>query len=138
MDTALRQLQIIWIALLITVGVYIVIGERVHPQQAPPNKIVFQAVALACVATMSFIFIVRRFTIGKAVEVLSINPEDAGALGRWRVGYIVSLALSESVALFGFVLRMLGFSLGQVAPFYLAAGILMLFCMPRRPPQFAS
>jgi hypothetical protein len=41
--------------------------------------------------------------------------------------------LSESIAIFGLVLRILGFSLSQVASFYISGFILLLFFGPRRP-----
>jgi hypothetical protein len=48
-----------------------------------------------------------------------------------RLGQIMTFALSEAIALLGFVLRLVGFSLSQVAPFYLAGILLRPFFNPR-------
>ncbi|HVO62835.1 MAG TPA: hypothetical protein VMT53_18010 [Terriglobales bacterium] len=81
------------------------------------------------------IFVFRRMMVDKAAAALGSQPQDSSALARWRGGTIVTLVLCESVALFGFVLRMLGFSLSQAGTFYLAALVLMVFFLPRRPEQ---
>jgi len=54
------------------------------------------------------------------------------------VGSIPTYALSESIALFGLILRLIGFSLSQVWSFYIAAFILLLFFRPRRPLSEAA
>jgi hypothetical protein len=51
----------------------------------------------------------------------------------WRLGQIATFAISETVAMFGFTLRILGFSFPLVAPFYLAGIVLLLFFSPRPP-----
>jgi hypothetical protein len=50
----------------------------------------------------------------------------------------MTYALSEAIAIFGLVLRLIGFSLSQVAYFYIAGFILLLFFGPRRPVGQAS
>ena len=44
---------------------------------------------------------------------------------------MITYALCEAVALYGFILRIMGFSFRSVAPFYLASIILMIFFAPR-------
>lgn len=54
----------------------------------------------------------------------------------WAVGARATLRLmllSESIALFGLILRILGFTLSEVMSFYLAGLALMLVFGPRRP-----
>jgi len=67
------------------------------------------------------------------VNALATRPNDAATLSRWRAGHIMTYALSEAIAIFGLVLRIIGFSLSQVASFYIAGFILLLFFGPRRP-----
>jgi hypothetical protein len=66
-------------------------------------------------------------------KVLSVTPDDVAALKTWRTAYIVIYALCESVALYGVVLRFVKFSLPQVAAFYIAGFVLLLYFSPRRP-----
>jgi len=83
------------------------------------------------------ILLVRRTLILQSEATLRTGATDVGTLNRWRSGYIVTYALSESLALFGLILRFMGFNLVQVAPFYLAGFILMLFFGPRQPSELS-
>jgi hypothetical protein len=134
METTLRLLRFIWGSLVSSIFVYILVGERVaHP--SPPAIVVLEAIAFLCIANVGVIFFLRRMMVDKAAASLGSRPDEPSALARWRGGSIITLALCESVALFGFVARMLGFSLAQVGMFYLSALILMIFLLPRRPEQ---
>src|SRR2546426_11727584 len=84
------------------------------------------------------ILLVRRALILQSEATLRTGATDVGTLNRWRSGYIVTYALSESLALFGLILRFMGFNPVQVAPFYLAGFILMLFFGPRQPSELRS
>ena len=132
MNTSLRLLRIVWGALLLSIVFYIVVGERVARRTAI-DPIIFRAIALVAVVTVAMIFVVRRMVVLRALGKLTASPEDAASLLRWRGGHIATFALCEAVALYGFVLRMQGFTLAQVAPFYISGLILMLYFGPRRP-----
>jgi len=54
--------------------------------------------ALAAVMILIAV-IVRQKTVRPALEKLRLEPDDLAALQRWRSGSLVSLILSESVAL---------------------------------------
>ena len=132
MEPARKVLQIVRIALLVSVVCYAFIGERMAQSVAPDRNIYF-AITLFAITTVGIIFAVRRLFVLRSEETLVSEPENAAALNRWRAGYLVIYALSESVALFGFVLRILGFKLSEITPFYLAGFALMLLFGPRRP-----
>jgi hypothetical protein len=128
------MLNFIRAALLLAIAAYVFLGETIAPSTLGPTKpMMFQVFALVAVVTIAVMFVLRRKTISEAMATLRTSPEDASALARWRAGYVITYAMCEAVALYGFVLRMLGFFLPQVAPFYLAAILLMLFYGPRRP-----
>ncbi len=137
MNTSLRLLRIVWAALLVSIILYIAIGERVA-RRSVIDPVVFRAIAVVAVVTVAMIFIVRRVVVLRALAKLAGSPEDAPALLRWRGGYIATFALCEAVALYGFVLRMQGFTLSQVAPFYISGVVLMLYFGPRRPALNAA
>lgn len=134
MENTLRILRIIWGASVCSIFVCILIGEGV-PHSSPPAIPMLQVFGFICVSEIVLIFVFRRMMVDKAAAALGSQPQDSSALARWRGGTIVTLVLCESVALFGFVLRMLGFSLSQAGTFYLAALVLMVFFLPRRPEQ---
>lgn len=134
MDGAVRIVQMIRIGLMVSIVLYALVGEMVgrNSSSTPDNSIYF-AVTLAAVIAVALIVVMRRLLVLRAESLLAKQPEDQGALARWRTGYIVTYMLSEAVALFGLVLRMLGFSLSHVATFYAVGLILMMFFGPRRP-----
>ena len=115
------------------VAMYVVIGEVVPHSVHPINPVLFQALALLAASTVFALFFLRRMTVRRAEAALAGPSIDNAVLLRWRVGVILTLALSEAIALYGFVLRMIGFSLSEVAPFYVAGFTLMLFLGPRKP-----
>ncbi len=137
MDTSVRLLRMVWGALLFSIVMYVVIGELSGRSHGGVDARMFQAIALLAVITVAMIFAVRRFMVIRAQEMLVSAPGDAAALLRWRGGSIVTLALCEAVALYGFVLRMQGFTLSQVAPFYIGGLLLMIYFVPRRPASNA-
>jgi len=118
--------------MLVSIICFAFVGERMGQSTAPDRNLYF-VVTLVAITTVGIIFAVRRLFVLRPEETLVSQPKNAAALNRWRAGYLVIYALSESVALSGLVLRILGFNLSEVMPFYLAGFALMLLFGPRRP-----
>ena len=133
MEPARKKLRIMRVFMLASIVCYGFLGERVGKIAAAPNRNLYFAITLVAITTVGMIFAVRRLFVLRSEEELASQPEDMAALRRWRTGYVAIYALSESEALFGLVLRILGFTLSEVAPFYLAGFALMLVFGPRRP-----
>ncbi len=132
MEPARKILQIVRILMLVSIVCYAIIGERLG-QSAAPDRNVYFAITLVAITTVGMIFAVRRLFVLRSESTLVSEPENAEALTRWRTGHLAIYALSESVALFGLVLRILGFNLSEIAPFYLAGFALLLLFGPRPP-----
>jgi hypothetical protein len=136
MEPARRAVQIIRIALLVSILLYVLIGERMGPiTAAAPNRNLYFLLTLVALTTVGMIFAVWRLFVLRSEATLAAQPEDRAALKRWRSGYIISYSLCEVVALFGLLLRILGFALSEVAPFYLVGFVLILLFSPRRAPS---
>ena len=134
MDAALRTLRAVRIALLVSIVLYAFVGEQIaRPATRPPNPLLFYVLTFVAVTTVGMVFFMRRLFVFPAQADLATQPGNGAALNRWRSGYVLTYALSEAVALFGFILRMLGFSLSQILPFYIAAFALILLFAPRVP-----
>jgi F0F1-type ATP synthase membrane subunit c/vacuolar-type H+-ATPase subunit K len=133
MDAAVRIVRMIRLALMASVVLYALIGELLGSSTASPDTALYFAVTFLAIADVGAIVVMRRMFVVPAEATLAKQPEDPAALNRWRAGYIVIYGLSEAVALFGLVLRFLGFSLSHVATFYAVGLILMMFFGPRRP-----
>jgi hypothetical protein len=127
------MLQIVRHALTTSVVLYVFIGESTgHYLTSPPDRIVYFALILVALTTVGMIFAVRRLFILRSEAVLVLQPGNTAALRRWRSGYVVTYALCAAVALFGLLLRIMGFALSEVVPFYLGGFVLMLLVGPRR------
>ena len=80
---------------------------------------------------VAIVMVLRRATIGRAQDVLRTSPNDAAALGRWRMGQIITFAICEAIVLYGLVLRFMGATLKQSAPLYVLGICAMLFFRPQ-------
>ncbi len=137
MNTSLKLLRMVWGALLVSILLYVLIGERAAHSRATLDPTMFRAIALVAILTVAILFMVRRVVVLRALRTLAGASNDSAALLRWRGGCIATFALCEAVALYGFVLRMQGFTLSQVAPFYISGMVLMVYFGPRRPASNA-
>lgn len=68
------------------------------------------------------------------------NPDEARRVAhiRYHTPFILGMALSESIALFGFSLAMLGFPVLQVLPFWIVSWVLMIVRFPTPRRVFAA
>jgi hypothetical protein len=130
-DSQLRFLRILHGALLISILFYGAFGEKLGPAEPKDLKFLPPLFAAPAIVNALIALFFRARMVRPAEDALRLRADDAQALGRWRVGNIVVLVMCESVALFGFVLRMLGGTLLISAPFYMVAILLMLLWTPR-------
>jgi hypothetical protein len=132
-ESAIKIVRLIQIAMLLSIAILVVAGETVGSIPRLSNPTLFYALSLATITIVGVILVVRRTLVMQSASTLASRPNDVPTLNRWRTGYIMTYALSEAIAMFGLVLRLIGFSLSQVASFYIAGFILLLFFGPRRP-----
>lgn len=138
MESAIKLIRAVQIAMLVSVILYVAVGEGIGSVPKLNNPVLFYMLSLATITIVGVILVVRRTLVLQSAATLATRPNDAATLGRWRAGHIMTYALSEAIAIFGLVLRIIGFSLSQVAYFYVAGFILLLFFGPRRPVSEAS
>lgn len=132
MGAALRTVRMIQIAMLVSVVAYIVIGELTK-LNVSPNHTILYALSVVSISVIGAILVVRRTLVIQSEAQLQQRPGDAGTINRWKAGHIVTYALCEALALFGLVLRLLGFPRSQVWPYYAGAFALLLLFWPRVP-----
>ena len=75
----------------------------------------------------------RSKKLGPAFEALRTAPDDPKALAAWRQGVVIGDCMALAVVLFGLTIHMLGGTTDQVAPFFIAGTVVMLFWWPRKP-----
>jgi F0F1-type ATP synthase membrane subunit c/vacuolar-type H+-ATPase subunit K len=133
MESSLKLLRTVQVAMLISIGLYAFIAQGYGP---PPREVsltfIYTMAALA-ISMIGAILVVRGIVVKPAEKALQENPENAVVLNRWRTGCIVTFALSEAVVLYGVLSRFAGLRFSQVVPFFVAGFVLMLFFGPRRP-----
>lgn len=133
MESAIRLIRAVQIALLVSVPLCVGLGEKVGLVSRLNDPVVFYVLSMVTITIVGVILVVRRTLVLQSASALATRPNDVATLGRWRAGHIMTFGLSEAIALFGLTLRLMGFSLSQVASFYIAGFILLLFFGPRRP-----
>ncbi len=132
-ETAWRTVRIVHFAVLLTIPIYGVVGEFTGPQDAKDVAWLQQILMVVAAASIVLMLLVRKHRVSPAEEALRLRPEEADSLGRWVLGNVASFALCQSVGVCGLVLRLLGGTLAQSLPFYVAAIGLLLLLWPRRP-----
>jgi predicted Abi (CAAX) family protease len=130
LESSLRQMRIIHVALLLSIPLYVFAGEYLGPSEPRDVKLAQLALGAMAAADLGIAYFFRQ-RLRAAEEALRMRAEDAAALARWRVASMVSLVICESTAVLGFALRLLGATLWQATPFYAVALVLMLVWVPR-------
>ena|SRR5579864_3844900 len=134
MEASLKQLRIVHGALLFSIVLYGFVSTHA-PARPTPVATVLYAIALLSVALVITILVLRNKLLASAGKVLSNQPEDKVALARWRAAHIITWVLCEAIALYGLVLRYIGFPMSEAVFFFIAGFGLMLLFAPRRPEQ---
>lgn len=132
METAVRLVRLVQIAMLVSIVLYVAVGE-LKGRVAAPNNALFYTMSLASFSTLGAALVVRRTLVLPAEALLREKPSDPLVQARWKTGYIFLYALCEALALFGLILRMAGFTLVHVWGFYLGGFLLLLLFSPRAP-----
>jgi len=136
MEAALRTVRLIQIVMLVSVGIYAVVGE-VAGHHLNTDATVLYAISFASISVVGAILVVRKTMVLQSEAELREKPGDPVMMSRWKTGYFVTYALCEALALFGLVLRMLGFTLTQVWPYYAGSFVLLLLFWPRAPQTYS-
>ncbi len=134
MGSALRLVRQVQIAMLVTIALYAVAGEMLSGKLThDPANALFHALSFISISLVGATVVVRRTLILPSEGLLKERSDDTVAVARWRTGYLFLYALCEVLGLFGLVLRMSGFTLGNVWGFYLGGFLLLLLYSPRAP-----
>jgi hypothetical protein len=134
MEQVVRVVRVIQVAMLASIGLYVMVGEVFRSRMAT-NVAVYYGISFVSISVVGVILVVRRTQVQQWALRLAERPDDGAALGRWKAGQITTYALCEALALFGFVLRISGFRLADVWPYYLGGFALMLVFWPRVPQR---
>ena len=135
MRDAVKLLRTVQRTLLGSVVLSAIVGEVVGPLRASANPTVSYVLTTVGVAVVGMILVVRRTLILRSATTLAGKPEDGLTLHHWKTGYLATYTLCETLALFGLILRFVGFRFQQSVPFYVGGFVLLFFFGPREPSQ---
>jgi hypothetical protein len=137
MGAALRTVRLIQVAMLVSIGIYAVVGEVVGARLTTDANTLY-AISFASISLVGAILVVRKTMVLQSEAELREKPGDPVIVTRWKNGYVVTYVLCEALGLFGLVLRIMGFTLTQVWPYYAGSIVLLLLFWPRVPQTEAS
>lgn len=132
MEAKVRTLWIIWAALFSALAANVALA-RIASVHAAPNPLLIEVISLVAASEVFVIVLLRRKLVVPALTLLATQPGDTGALARWQSGQIATWGLSTCIAMYGLILRYLGFDFRQLLPFFIGGCALMLFYTPRQP-----
>jgi len=132
-DNAFRSLRIVHLILIASMLMYMWLPGylKVHPRQ-PLNPVLYGALVVLALLLVGVIVVVRNLMLQRSAEQLALHPDDSGLIRKWYLGCLVIFCLCEAIVLYGFVLRFVGATPLQSAPFYLGGLVLMLCFTPKR------
>lgn len=130
-------LRILWWALLGSQVVYLALPLLVQTPLGSGSATVLDGVALA-LAVLTVVIIAgslryRRRALVTPIQAGQLDPRSESGLQRAMQPFIVNLALSESVAIYGLVLGLLAGGIAYQLPFALAALALTWAHRPTAP-----
>jgi hypothetical protein len=131
MEASLKTIRIVWGAMVIAAFIYVWLPEKVGVQPKNLDSTFYTVFIVLLVVMLSTIVILRKLTIAKAEPLIRANANDTAALQKWRAGQIVTVAMFEAIVLYGLVLRFVGATRMQAAPFYAVGIIGMIVFWPR-------
>lgn len=127
----LRNIRIIHLAFLgIPVFLFFLLSTLPIAAKAEPTFLPMVLAVLA-LGEVGIATTFRGKLIRPAVETLQRSPHDSAALEQWMRGNILSLVFALTVALYGVMIRVMGFSWNIAACFFVAGFLLLLWWTPR-------
>jgi hypothetical protein len=129
MNPAVRVVRFMQIVFIVSVLLFIYVLQILHPVAHSVSAPIQWALVLCAIASAEMGFIVQRILRRPQGPSLPAT-QNSTPLARWTSGHILRFATAESVALFGFVLRILG-SYSVVV--YLLFGSSLLLLLMWRP-----
>lgn len=133
---------IIWGAMLASLLIYLFIahvaGDQIRQTQNSGVPIALMKNIVFCIAAAALLlaYYLRKRMLRVNTEVpgedIPLTSEQPTALGKYTAAVIVSLALSESIAIYGFVLFLFGDEYQTLYIFIGVAAAAMFFFRPKR------
>lgn len=139
-----RIIRLTWAALLFSLLVYVLIchvgGEEIRAAVSPdfPRELLRNILYFIAVAELIIAYFLRKFILKPTVsrpQSSFIQHEQDGGIGvvvsKYMVAVLVSLAISESIGIYGLVLYLLGDELQTLYIFVAVSALAMFYFRPK-------
>ena len=144
-ENKLLVMWIIWGAMVGSLGIYILVchllGDQIRRSMGPdfPLKLLRNIFFGIVIVTLIAIHFIRKFILGKKssdpgpVPAAPPSPQDPSTIyAKYTVAMIISLALCESIGIYGLVLYFLGDSFQTLYTFVGISAAAMFYYRPKR------
>jgi hypothetical protein len=132
-DQTVRSTRTLHSVFMVTVLLYVYMMHVVQRTPAALDPVLSWPIAGLAVFAWCAAYSLRLRRLSPIASRLQTAPDDASAIAKWRSYSIVSVAILESIVLFGFALYMMGGTTTQVAPFIVIPFATMPFWFPKHP-----
>ena len=133
MNPAIFTMRILQGTIIFSVLMFIYVLHIIHPAPHTVNASLQWAIVLCAIASAMVGFIMQRVILNAPDRPNSMG-QSSTPQGRWFTGHILRFATAESVALFGFVLRMMGSTSIVVSLLFGSSLLLLLLWQPGTCP----
>jgi hypothetical protein len=133
MNPAIVMVRILQLAIVVSVLLFYFVLHVVHPAPHDVNASVEWGIACCAIASAAAGFIMQGVILNAPDRPNSLG-QTSTPQGRWLTGHVIRFATAESVALFGFVLRMMGSYSNLVIALFASSLILLLLWQPGAVP----
>ena len=107
MKPAILMVRVMQFTFIVSVLLFIYVLHLIHPAPHSVNASVQWSIVFCAFASALMGFIVQRMMLRAPSQSLPAT-QSSNLPGPWFTGHVVRFATAESVALFGFVLSMVG------------------------------
>ena len=141
LNRGMVTLRVIWFSMLATLGIYLGLGIYLNEVLKAPVEGLPMGILRNVLYVVSFaMFVAAKFMRKRMLEkglggsgAVPVSGQSAvkAALGQYLMTTIISLALSESIGIYGLVLFFLGRNLSDLYALLAVAAVAMVYFRPR-------
>lgn len=133
MNPVIAMVRTMQVAFIFSVLLFYFVLHVLHPAPQSVNPNLQLAIVCCAIASAMAGFIMQR-AILNAPDRPNPSGQSSTPRGRWFTGHVIRFATAESVALFGFALRMIGSTSNLVILLFAGSLLLLLFWQPGEVP----
>jgi hypothetical protein len=131
-EKAFREIRLLHLGFVATWFLLLLVFEFISPVKSSLPAYFPAALGLVCITDITIGFVQRTRYISAATEILRAEPQSQVGLAKWRMANILSFTFAQTVTLFGFLLKFLGWSWNIAGIFFGVGLALLLLWTPRK------